>query len=78
VKGNSIIFQEETSKTNLGILRRNVNTWLKDHNIKAFYSVTQDQSFSVGAKNCMNLVGLGKIKIVYFVNVLQYGLKYLH
>ena len=35
--------------------------WLKDHDIKAFFSVTQDKRFSVGAKNCMNLVGIGKI-----------------
>ena len=40
-------------------LRRNVDSWLKEHNIRAFFSVTQDESFSVGAKSCMNLVGLG-------------------
>ena len=71
MKANAIIFQEDKSKTNLGILRRNVNTWLKDHNIKAFYSVTQDHSFAVGAKNCMNLVGLGMIENVVFLNVLE-------
>ena len=43
------------------MLRKNVDTWLKDHNIKAFFSVTQDNKFSIGAKNCMNLVGLGKL-----------------
>merc|ERR1711944_331815 len=42
-------------------LRRNVDSWLKEHNIRAFFSVTQDESFSVGAKSCMNLVGLGKL-----------------
>ena len=43
-----------------------MNTWLKDRKIKAFFSVTQDESFSVGAKNCMNLVGIGKCKVVVF------------
>ena len=45
----------------MGTLRKNSNAWLKDHNIKAFFSVTQDNKFSIGAKNCMNLVGLGKL-----------------
>ena len=58
------LLQLETSKSHLSNIRRNVNTWLKDRNIKAFYSVTQDESFSVGAKNCMNLIGIGKIKRV--------------
>ena len=43
-----------------------MNAWLKDRKIKAFFSVTQDESFSVGAKNCMNLVGIGKCKMVVF------------
>ena len=43
-----------------------MNNWLKDRKIKAFFSVTQDESFSVGAKNCMNLVGIGKCKLVVF------------
>ena len=43
-----------------------MNTWLKDRKIKAFFSVTQDESFSVGAKNCMNLVGIGKCTVVVF------------
>ena len=43
-----------------------MNSWLKDRRIKAFFSVTQDESFSVGAKNCMNLVGIGKCKLVVF------------
>ena len=43
-----------------------MNAWLKDRKIKAFFSVTQDESFSVGAKNCMNLVGIGKCKVVVF------------
>jgi solute carrier family 12 sodium/potassium/chloride transporter 2 len=52
---------KQTSKSNLGTIRKNVNAWLKDRKIKAFFSVTQDESFSVGAKNCMNLVGIGKL-----------------
>ena len=52
-------FQESTSKSQMTSLRRNVDSWLKEHNIRAFFSVTQDESFSVGAKSCMNLVGLG-------------------
>ena len=59
-QGKICFFQEEASKSNLGTLRKNVNAWLKDHNIKAFFSATQDEKFSAGAKNCMNLVGIGK------------------
>ena len=50
-----------------------MNAWLKDRKIKAFFSVTQDESFSVGAKNCMNLVGIGKCKMVVFVGFDRYN-----
>ena len=63
--------QLQTSKSHLSNVRRNVDSWLKDRKIKAFFSVTQDENFYVGAKNCMNLIGIGKK--TYFGNfVLTY------
>ena len=35
--------------------------WLKDHGIKAFFTASQNKSFSDGAISCMNLAGLGKL-----------------
>ena len=36
--------------------------WLKDHGVGGYYAATVgSKSFSEGAKNCMNLVGLGKM-----------------
>ena len=65
-ESSKMFLQKETSKSHLGTIRKNVNAWLKDRKIKAFFSVTQDESFSVGAKNCMNLVGIGKCEVVVF------------
>jgi len=38
-----------------------VEMWLKDHGIKAFFTASQDKSFSDGAISAMNLAGLGKL-----------------
>lgn len=42
-------------------LKSHVQVWLKDHNVKAFYSVTQSKSFEDGAINTLNLAGIGKL-----------------
>ncbi|XP_059080861.1 bumetanide-sensitive sodium-(potassium)-chloride cotransporter-like isoform X2 [Tigriopus californicus] len=42
-------------------MRETVQMWMKDHSIKAFFSVTQNESFEEGAKAIMNLAGLGKL-----------------
>ena len=55
-----IFFQGDDSRSYLNNIRKDVNTWLKDHNIKAFFSATQNVNFSAGAKNCVNLVGIGR------------------
>lgn len=44
-------------------MKETVQMWMKDHSIKAFFTVTQNESFEEGAKAIMNLAGLGKLKI---------------
>jgi len=51
----------EQGPVNLSNLKEGMQTWLKDHNIKGFYTVTQTPDLSGGAKNCMTLSGLGKL-----------------
>ena len=38
-----------------------VESWLRDHGIRSFYTVAQADSYSTGVKNCLSLVGLGKL-----------------
>jgi solute carrier family 12 sodium/potassium/chloride transporter 2 len=42
-------------------LKDGMQRWLKDHNIKGYYSCTQTSDFAGGAKACMTLAGLGKL-----------------
>ena len=42
-------------------LKSAVSSWLKMHNIKSFYSVSSDESFSRGVKSAILLSGLGKL-----------------
>jgi len=51
----------EQGPVNLANLKEGMQAWLKDHNIKGFYAVTQTPDLSGGAKNCMTLAGLGKL-----------------
>ena len=45
----------------LEALRSNVNVWLKDHHIKAFFNAVPSQDFEQGATSIMNACGLGKM-----------------
>ena len=38
-----------------------METWLKNHNIKSFYTLVESDSFSSGVKYCTSLTGLGKL-----------------
>jgi solute carrier family 12 sodium/potassium/chloride transporter 2 len=38
-----------------------VESWLRDHNIRSFYSVAEADTFSAGARSLLSLVGLGKL-----------------
>jgi len=51
----------EEGPVNLTNLKEGMQTWLKDHNIKGYYAVTQTPDLSGGAKSCMTLAGLGKL-----------------
>jgi K-Cl cotransporter len=46
---------------NVDHLKNSVETWLKDHNIKSFYSVVESDSFTSGVKYLISLTGLGKL-----------------
>jgi len=45
----------------LELLKTNVQSWLKDHNVKAFFSVVPNKSYEDGAISIMNASGLGKL-----------------
>ena len=55
-----VLEKDETVQTH--ILTKNVNSWLKDHNIQAFYVPSKSDSFSDAVKSCIDLVGLGKLR----------------
>ena len=38
-----------------------INSWLDDHDIKAFYTSAKNKTFSDGVENVINLTGLGKL-----------------
>jgi K-Cl cotransporter len=46
---------------NVDHLKNTVETWLKNHNIKSFYTVVESDSFISGVKYCTSLTGLGKL-----------------
>merc|ERR1719153_1094762 len=52
---------QEDGPVNLGNLKDGMQQWLKDHNIKGYYSVAQNKELNVGAKSCMTISGLGKL-----------------
>jgi len=51
----------EQGQVNLYNLKEGMQRWLKDHNIKGYYSCTQTPDFAGGARSCMTLAGLGKL-----------------
>lgn len=54
----------ETEETNRGYvenIKKTVDLWLRDHDIKAFFSANQNKNFAEGAIAAMDLVGLGKL-----------------
>jgi len=51
----------EQGPVNLYNLKEGMQAWLKDHNIKGFYAVTQTPDLSGGARSAMSLAGLGKL-----------------
>ncbi|QQP39998.1 Uncharacterized protein FKW44_013884 [Caligus rogercresseyi] len=53
------------------LLQNTVQAWLKDHNVKSFYSLTSNRSFAEGAMACMNLAGIGKMR----PNMVLFGYK---
>merc|ERR1719391_1790769 len=57
----SHIETDAVSSKSLTGLKSGVEMWLKDHGIKAFFTASQNKSFSDGAISCMNLAGLGKL-----------------
>jgi len=53
---------EQTPEADMTTLKEEMQHWLKDHGVGGYYAATVgSKSFSEGAKNCMNLVGLGKM-----------------
>jgi solute carrier family 12 sodium/potassium/chloride transporter 2 len=45
----------------IGHQRETIESWLKDHGIRSFYTEVQAESYSTGVKNCLSLVGIGKL-----------------
>ncbi len=56
---------------NIPALKDNVNLWLRDHKVRAFYSVSQATSFEEGARNAITMAGFGK----FSPNMLLLGFK---
>ena len=64
-----VLNKDEKVAVDTQLLAKNVNSWLKDHQIQAFYvpvkSSSQGSSSSLSAtavKSCIELVGLGKLR----------------
>merc|ERR1712012_1014523 len=51
----------EEGQVNMANLKDGMQRWLRDHNIKGYYSCTQTPDFVGGSKACMTLAGLGKL-----------------
>jgi len=62
---------QEDGPVNLGNLKDGMQQWLKDHNIKGYYTVAQTKDLSAGAKSCMTMTGLGKMS----PNLIMMGFK---
>ncbi len=62
---------DEGAPINITALKENVQLWMKDHNVKGFYSVLQAPGLSDGARSMMSLTGLGKLS----PNMLLLGFK---
>merc|ERR1712106_824678 len=52
---------QDDGPVNLANLKDGMQAWLKDHNIKGYYSVAQNKDLSAGAKSMMTISGLGKL-----------------
>ena len=61
----------DTATKNLSTLKNNVEMWLKDHQIKGFYLVSQSTNHQEGVRNLINMAGLGKLS----PNVLLMGFR---
>jgi len=62
---------QDDGPVNLGNLKDGMQQWLKDHNIKGYYTVAQTKNLSAGAKSCMTMTGLGKMS----PNLIMMGFK---
>ena len=56
VVDSSIEFKEYSEK------KKESQTWLKENNIKAFYSVIRNDDFGIGTREMLETTGLGKLK----------------
>ena len=52
---------DENQAADMNTMKLNVGSWLKDHGIKSFYSVSCNKSMSEGVRNAVSLTGLGKL-----------------
>jgi len=50
----------EMPVSSLESLKQSVNMWMRDHGMKAFYSVAPSNTFDDGAISQMSLAGLGE------------------
>ena len=55
----NIVTEEE--KEIMVAMKESIELWLKDHNIRSFYSVIPNNKFSQGVQNTILLSGLGKL-----------------
>jgi len=58
----NIVKEDKTSSSGVSVFETEGIDWFKQQNIKAFFSVTEAKTFSDGAKHCINLIGLGKLR----------------
>ena len=66
--GHSMV---DAANKNLSTLKTNVETWLKDHQVKGFYLVSQSSNHQEGVRNLIHMAGLGKLS----PNVLMMGFR---
>ncbi|TRY67544.1 hypothetical protein TCAL_09074 [Tigriopus californicus] len=62
---------DSVAKARADEMSNDINHWMEDHQIKAFFSLTQSATFDDGAISTINLTGLGKLK----PNVVMMGFK---
>jgi K-Cl cotransporter len=53
-----ILKHDNLNKENL---TKNVQAWLSDRKIRSFFTVVENEDFCAGVKNCISLVGLGRL-----------------